>query len=174
MLIKEKSSWLPTNVALGAWRIPYIVLNKGKSAIPPQINGPEVLSLAPNKAKLFAKIFQITLILKTRESLYLFSLLELIWDCIIFPWLPGWLKDYNELWYMKASCPDCIPVVFLKNCESQLSYILAELFNMCLKESCFPDCWKVSSVVPVMLGKCLLLKTLLDFFLWLVKSLKTF
>ena len=60
---------------------------------------------------------------------------------------------------MKASCPDCIPVVFLKNCESQLSYILAELFNMCLKESCFPDCWKVSSVVPVMLGKCLLLKT---------------
>ena len=65
-------------MALGAWRIPYIVLNKGKSAIPPQINGPEVLSLAPNKAKLFAKIFQITLILKTRESLYLFSLLELI------------------------------------------------------------------------------------------------
>ena len=32
---------------------------------------------------------------------------------------------------------DCIPVVVLKNCESELSYILAELFNMCLKESCF-------------------------------------
>ena len=27
--------------------------------------------------------------------------------------------------------------------------MLAELFNKCLKESCFPDCWKVSSVVPV-------------------------
>ena len=37
----------------------------------------------------------------------------------------------------------------LKNCESELSYILAELFNMCLKESCFTDCWKISSVVPV-------------------------
>ena len=49
----------------------------------------------------------------------------------------------------KASGPDCIPVVVLKNCESELSYILAELFNKCLKESCFPDCWKVSSVVPV-------------------------
>ena len=48
----------------------------------------------------------------------------------------------------KASGPDCIPVV-LKNCERELSYILAELFNKCLKESCFPDCWKVSSVVPV-------------------------
>ena len=39
-------------------------------------------------------------------------------------------------------------MVVLKNCESELSYILAELFNMCLKESCFPDCWKVSLVVP--------------------------
>ena len=37
----------------------------------------------------------------------------------------------------------------LKNCEPKLSYILAELFNKCLKESCFPDCWKVSYVVPV-------------------------
>ena len=37
----------------------------------------------------------------------------------------------------------------LKNFKPELSYILAELFNRCLKESCFPDCWKVSSVVPV-------------------------
>ena len=49
----------------------------------------------------------------------------------------------------KASGPDCIPVVVLKNYEPELSYILAKLFNNCLKESCFPDCWKVSSVVPV-------------------------
>ena len=49
----------------------------------------------------------------------------------------------------KASGLDCIPVVVLKNCELELSYILAELFNKCLKESCFPDCWKVSSVFPV-------------------------
>ena len=49
----------------------------------------------------------------------------------------------------KASGSDCIPVVVLKNCEPELSSILAELFNICLKESCFPDCWKISSVVPV-------------------------
>ena len=48
-----------------------------------------------------------------------------------------------------ASGPDCIPVVVLMNCWPELSYLLAELFNKCLKESCFPDCWKVSSVVPV-------------------------
>ena len=31
----------------------------------------------------------------------------------------------------KASGSDCIPVLFLRNCESELSCILAELFNMC-------------------------------------------
>ena len=49
----------------------------------------------------------------------------------------------------KASGSDCILVVVLKNCEPELSYILAELFNMCLKESCFPDCWEVSPVISV-------------------------
>ena len=49
----------------------------------------------------------------------------------------------------KVSGPDCIPVMVLKNCEHKLSYMLAKLFSKCLKESCFPDCWKVSSVVPV-------------------------
>ena len=55
----------------------------------------------------------------------------------------------------------CIPVVVLKNCEPELSYILAELFNKYFKESCFPDCWKVSSVVPLFknVGKVLQLKT---------------
>ena len=49
----------------------------------------------------------------------------------------------------KASGPDCIPVKVLKNCEPELRYRLAELFNKCFKEFCSPDCWKVSSVVPV-------------------------
>ena len=58
-------------------------------------------------------------------------------------------KVITNLDSSKASGPDCIPVVALKNCEPELSCILAELFNMCLKESCFPGCWKVPSVVPV-------------------------
>ena len=40
-------------------------------------------------------------------------------------------------------------MVVLKNCEAKLSYMPAELVSKCLKESCFPDCWKVSLVVPV-------------------------
>ena len=42
-----------------------------------------------------------------------------------------------------------VSVEVLKNSEPELSYILAGLFNMHLKESCFPDCCEVSSVVPV-------------------------
>ena len=47
-----------------------------------------------------------------------------------------------------AAGTDCIPVVFLNNYEPKPSYILVKLFSTCLKESYFPDCWKVSSVVP--------------------------
>ena len=154
------------------WQIANIVLNKGKSAILPLFNGPEVLSSASGKAKLFA------------ENFFLNSNLD---DSVIslpvFPYRTN-LKLHNisvtpkmvrkvvmNLDLSKASGLDCIPVVVLKNCELELSYI-AELFNKCLKESCFPDCWKVSSLVPVlrMLRKGLLLKTttLLIFFLSLV------
>ena len=53
-------------------------------------------------------------------------------------------KVITNLDSSKMSGPDCIPVMVQKNYEPELSYILAELFN---KESCFPDCWKVSLVV---------------------------
>ena len=58
-------------------------------------------------------------------------------------------KIITNLNSSKVSGPDWIPVVILKNYEPELSYILDELFNMCLKESCLPGGWKVSSVVPV-------------------------
>ena len=58
-------------------------------------------------------------------------------------------KVITNLDLSKASGLDCIPVVFLKNSEPKLFYIIAKLVNNCLKESCFLDCWKVSSAVPV-------------------------
>ena len=58
-------------------------------------------------------------------------------------------KVITNLDSSKVSGPDCIPVVVLKNCEPELSYTIAKLFNNCLKESCFPDCRKVPSVAPV-------------------------
>ena len=132
------------------WRIANSVLKKGKSAIPPLFNGPEVLSSASDKAKLFAKIFSknsnlddsgISLpVFPSRTNLKLHNI-------SITPKMVK--KVITNLDSSKASSPDCIPVVVLKNCEPELSYILAKLFNTCLKESCFPDCWNVSSVIPV-------------------------
>ena len=49
-------------------------------------------------------------------------------------------KVITNLDSSKAYGPEFISEVVLKNCEPELSYILAELLNMCLKESCFPDC----------------------------------
>ena len=55
------------------------VLSKGKSAIPLLFNGPEVLSSASDKTKVFVKN-----VFTTQVSVYLLSLLELIRNCIIF------------------------------------------------------------------------------------------
>ena len=55
-------------------------------------------------------------------------------------------KVITNLDLSKSYCPDCVPLVVLKNCEPEHSFILAVLFNIYLKESCFPDCHKVSSV----------------------------
>ena len=62
-------------------------------------------------------------------------------------------KVITNLDSSKVPGPDYIPVVVLRNCEPEISYVLAEFFNMYLKESCSPDCWKVSSVVVLVFRK---------------------
>ena len=130
------------------WRIANSVLDKGKSAIPPLFNGAEVLSSACDKAKLFTKNLPTNSNLDDSGiSLPVFpSRTNLKLHISITPKMVE--KVIPNLHSSKVSGPDCIPVVVLKNCEPDLSYILAKLFNICLKESCFSDCWKVSSVVP--------------------------
>ena len=122
------------------WQITNSVLNKGKSAIPPLFNGPEVLSSASDKAKLFAENFSKNSNLDDSGiSLPVFpSRTHLKLHISVTPKMIK--KVIMNLDLSKASGTDCIPVVVLKNCESKLSYILAELFNKCLKDSCFPHC----------------------------------
>ena len=132
------------------WRIANSVLNKDKSAIPLLFNGPEMLSSASDKAKLFAENFSMNSNLDDSGiSLRVFPCRTnlKLHNISVTPKIVG--KVVMNLDLSKASRPDCIPVVVRTNCELELSYILAELFNKCLKESCFPDCWKVSSAVPV-------------------------
>ena len=104
-----------------------------------------MLSSASNKAKLFAENFSensnlddsgISLpVFPSRTNLKLHNI-------SVTPKMVR--KVIMNLDLSKESGPDCIPVVVLKKCESELSYTPAELFNKCLKESCIPDCWKFS------------------------------
>ena len=118
--------------------------------MPLLISRPEVFFSASDKAKLFPENF-------SKNS----NLVDSAISVPVFPSrtklklhnIPVTPKMFKKIIMNfdlpKPSGPDSIPVVVLKNCEPELSYILAELFNKCLKESCFPDCWKVSLVVPV-------------------------
>ena len=58
-------------------------------------------------------------------------------------------KVITNLDSSKGCGADCIPEMVLKNCEPKLSYVLTVLFNVCLKEPCFPDFWKVLLVFPL-------------------------
>ena len=114
------------------WRIANSVLNKGKSAIPPLFNGPEVLSSASDKAKLFAGNFSKNSNLddsgvslpvfpcRTNLKLHISVTRKMVKKVIM------------NLDLSKVSGSDCIPVVVLKNYEPKLSDILAQLFNKCL------------------------------------------
>ena len=57
MLIKQESITSQKHGSLDIWQIANSVINKGKSAIPPLFNGPELFSSASDKAKLFAENF---------------------------------------------------------------------------------------------------------------------
>ena len=117
-------------------RIANSILNKVKSAIPPLFNGPEVLSSASDKANLFAENFSknsnlddsgISLPVfpsRTNQKLHNISVTPRIVKKVI-----------TNLDLSKASGPDYIPAVVLKNCEPELFYILSEgvLFSRLLE-----------------------------------------
>ena len=115
------------------WRIANNVLNKNKSAVPSLFNSREVLFPLYHKAKLFAEKFSkdsdlddsgiCLLVFSSRTNLKLHN---------ITVTLKMVKKVITHLDYLKASGPDCIPVVVLKNCEPERSDILDELVNKCL------------------------------------------
>ena len=154
MLIKEKSLSLPRNLALGTFgKLLMLFSTKVNLLFLLYSMAWEVLSSASDKAKLFAKNFSknsnlddlsISLPIfssRTNLKLHNISITPKMFKRVII-----------NLDSSKASGPNGIPVVVLKNCEPELSHILVELFNICLKKSCFPDCWKVSFMVPVFIN----------------------
>ena len=148
MPIKQKTSILPRNLALLTFgELPIVFSTKVNLLylLYPMARSCYLLHLI--KQNCLLKTFPRPLILMTQVS-----------PLPVFPSRTN-LKLHNtsvtlkmvkkviiNLHLSKASCPDCIPAVVLKDCEPELFHILAELFIKCLKESCFPDCWKVSVV----------------------------
>ena len=98
------------------WRTANSVLNKCKSAILPLFNGPEVLFSTSDKAKLFAEKFSKNSNLDDSGiSLPVFpSRTNLKLHISVTPKMVR--KVVMNLDLSKASGPDCIPVVVLKNC----------------------------------------------------------
>ena len=155
ILLKQKSPSLPRNLALGtSGKLLIVFSTKANLLYLHYSTAQRCCLLHVIKQNCLLKTFLRTLILMTRViSLPVFpSITNLkLHNISITPKMVK--KVITNLDSSEASGPDFIPVVVLKNCEPELSYILAELFNTCLKESCFPNCWKVS------LGNGLLLKT---------------
>ena len=109
--------------------------------MPPLFNGRRVLPSASDKAKFFAEnFFKNSNLDDSVISLpVFFSRTNFkLHNISVTPKMDK--KVIMNFDLSKTSGPDCIPLVDLKNCEPELSYILAELFNKCLKESGFPDC----------------------------------
>ena len=99
------------------------------------------------KQSCFLKSFLRTLILMIQVSLFLLSVLELIWNFIIWLLTSKTFKGVTDLDSSKGSGLGCFPTGVLKNCELILSCISGNLFYMCLKKSCFLVCFKVSFLV---------------------------
>ena len=108
------------------WRIANSFLNKSKSAIPPLFNGPEVLSSASDKAKLFAKSFCNNSniddlgipvpVFPSRTNLKLRNISV----------TPKMVKNVmTNLDSSEVSGLNCIPVLVLKNYGYERLYILA-------------------------------------------------
>ena len=122
MLIKQKSSSLPRNLALGTFGELLIVFSTKVGLL-----HTDVLSSASDKGKLIAKDFSKNSNLDDSGiSLPVFpSRTDLKLHISVTPKMVK--KVIMNLDLSKASGPDCIPVVVLKNCGPKLSYILAEL-----------------------------------------------
>ena len=125
-----------------------------------------MLSLASNKAKLSAKIF-------SKNSNFDESGIPLpafpsrtylkLHNIHGTPKLVKVITNLNLI--NKVSGPDCIPVVVLKNCAPELSFILAE--GIVFKPVLLNPVFNIVGDRPMSR-----LTVLLLFFLWLVKSLE--
>ena len=104
------------------------------------LNGPEVISSSKDKATLFGALFAENGNLDDKGSPipeFPSRTNNLISNIKVT--VKDVRKYIDKLSVSKATGPDEIPVVVLKNTAPELAPILAKLFNRCLTEKCFPS-----------------------------------
>ena len=98
------------------------------------------MSSAFDKAKLFAK--NVSKISDLNESGTTLSVFPSKTDVMLYHIFvtPKMIKKIiRNFHFSKASGPDGVAVVVVRNCGPERSCILAEVFNLFLEKSCFPD-----------------------------------
>ena len=133
MLIKQKSPSLPKNLALGTFGELLIVCSTKISLLYLLCSMPRRYCLLHLiKQNCLLRTFLKTIILRLRYPAFYFRTNLKLYKISV---TPNMVKEVlSNLDLSKASCPDYVPLMVLKNCEPELSYILTELFYMCLME----------------------------------------
>lgn len=108
----------------------------------------KVISSTSDKVKISSMNFASNSILDPKILPYLTSLMK---HKLCNTSLAKHIKNLDS---RKVTGPDKIPVFALKNLSSEISPILAKLFNHSFKEKCFPGLWKEPAVYPVYNTTC--------------------
>ena len=91
------------------------------------------------KQKCLLKTFLKTLILMAQISLFLLSLLDLILNFVELLQLPSWWKGHNQRWCIEGICSWLYSRDSSEELQSELSYILAQLFKYVPEGVLFPS-----------------------------------
>ena len=123
----------------------------GKSKIPVLKSGGQTFITAEEKAECFASFFSDKSTIPKAENSKAIPHLpqRTTAKCkkVIF-WPKQVRKQLQKLDVKKASGPDGIPALVLRNAAAELASPLARLFQLCFNKEYMPAQWKVANVIP--------------------------
>ena len=137
------------------WTANRLMDKGGKSEIPVLKSGGQTFITAEEKAECFASFFSDRSTIPEAEDSGAIPRLpqRTTAKCkkVIF-WPKQVRKQLQKLDVNKASGPDGIPALVLRNAAAELASPLARLFRLCFDGECVPARWGVASVVPCFKG----------------------
>ena len=133
------------------WTANRLMDKGGKSEIPVLKSGGQTFITAEEKAECFASFFSDKSTIPEAENSKAIPHLpqRTTAKCkkVIF-WPKQVRKQLQKLDVNKASGPDGIPALVLRNAAAELASPLARLFQLCFNKEYMPAQWKVANVIP--------------------------